>query len=191
MHARQYLLLYATKNPTTCSLRASEIHTDLGNLHINHSVALIHRGRLSDSLSCGRVVGLDHAILSERCSAGSLRVDVLFARAIDGNLDSDLTAVDLLAIHLTNCLLLELLRSKGYETEATSLAGLVAGLEFLYHVASDGTKSDLGGGRVVSSEEFLELVGCQSCLYEMSRACLAYLLLTEVIGEVGDHDLVL
>ena len=134
---------------------------------------------------------MDHAILSERCSAGSLRVDVLFARAIDGNLDSDLTAVDLLAIHLTNCLLLELLRSKGYETEATSLAGLVAGLELLYHVASDGTKSDLGGCRVVSSEEFLELVGCQSSLYEMSRACLAYLLLTEVIGEVGDHDLVL
>jgi hypothetical protein len=100
---------------------------------------------------------LNHAVLGERCSAGSLRVDVLFARAIDGDLDSNLTAVDLLSIHLTDCFLLQLLGSERNESEATPLAGLVAGLKFLYHVTSDGTKGNLGRGGVVSGEEFLEL----------------------------------
>lgn len=84
--------------------------------------------------------------------------------AIDGDLDSDLAALNLLAVHLSNSLLLELLRGKGNEAEATALAGLTPGLKLLNHEAGDGAKSNLRGGRLVGSEKFLELWKELACL---------------------------
>ena len=108
-------------------------------------------------LSSRRIVGLDDAILGQRGSASGLRVDVLLAWAIDGDLDGNLTAFDLLAIHLADSLLLQFLRAKRDESETTALARLTTSLELLHHVALDGTESDLGGSGIVSGEELLEL----------------------------------
>jgi hypothetical protein len=75
---------------------------------------------------------------------------VLLAGGVDRDLNGDLTALDLLAVHLGASLLLELLRAKGDETEATALAGLTASLELLDHEARNGAEGDLGlSGRVV------------------------------------------
>jgi hypothetical protein len=77
--------------------------------------------------------------------------------AVNSDLDSDLTALDLLSIHLSDGLLLLFLRGKGNETEATALAGFVASLELLNHETRDRAKCDLGRGWLISSKEFLEL----------------------------------
>lgn len=74
---------------------------------------------------------------------GSVGVFVLLSRAVNGDLDGDLTALDLLAVHVGASLLLELLRFESDETEATALAGLVASLELANHETRDGTESDL------------------------------------------------
>lgn len=111
----------------------------------------------SGSFGCRRVVGLDNSVLGKGSGTGSLRVNILLAGAINGDLNSNLAAFHLLAIHLTNSLLLQLLRSKRYEAKTAALAGFVASLELLHHVASDGAKGDLSSGWVVGREEFLEL----------------------------------
>jgi hypothetical protein len=81
---------------------------------------------------------------------GSLHVVVLLSGRVNGDLDGDLTTLNLLSVHLRASLLLELLGAEGDETETTALAGLTTSLELLDHEAGDGTKSDLGlGGRVV------------------------------------------
>lgn len=77
--------------------------------------------------------------------------------AVDGDLDGNLTAVNLLAVHLGHSLLLKLLGSKGDKAETTSLAGLVAGLELLDHETGDGAEGDLGGNRFVCGKDLLEL----------------------------------
>jgi len=77
--------------------------------------------------------------------------------AVNSNLDSDLTALNLLSVHLSNGLLLLLFGGKSDETEATALAGFVAGLELLYHKAGNGTEGDLGRGWLICGKEFLEL----------------------------------
>jgi hypothetical protein len=79
-------------------------------------------------------------------------------RAVDGDLDSDLTTLDLLSVHLLNSLLLKLLRGESNETEATSLASLATSLEFLDHEAGNGAEGDLGRGGLVVLEELKELV---------------------------------
>lgn len=96
---------------------------------------------------------------------------VLLAGAVDGNLDSDLTALNLLAVHLAASLLLEFFGSESNEAEATTLARLVAGLKLLDHEARDGAEGNLRAARRVVLEDFHKAV------------------LTEVVGEVGDHDL--
>ena len=92
-------------------------------------------------------------------SLGSWSICILIGLvwAVDGDLDSDLTALDLLGVHLSDGLLLHLLRGQSDETESTSLAGFVAGLKLLDHEAGDWAQGDLGGGWLISSEEFLEL----------------------------------
>lgn len=82
---------------------------------------------------------------------------VLLAGAVNGDLDSDLTSFDLLAVHLLDGLLLELLGTEGDETETTTLAGLVTGLELLDHEARNRAESDLGRNGLVGSKELLEL----------------------------------
>jgi hypothetical protein len=96
-------------------------------------------------------------LLSSSLGSGSVGILVGLVWAVDGDLDSDLTTLNLLAVHLSNSLQLLLLRGKSYETEPTTLAGLVAGLELLDHETRNWTKCDLGGGWLVSSEKLLEL----------------------------------
>lgn len=88
---------------------------------------------------------------------GSAGVLVLLARAVNGNLDGDLAALDLLAVHIGTGLLLHLLSGKSNKTEATALARLVASLELADHELGDRTKSDLGRGRLVLSEDLKKL----------------------------------
>lgn len=82
---------------------------------------------------------------------------ILLAGAVDGNLDSDLTTLNLLGVHLLDGLLLLLLGAEGDETEATALTALVASLELLDHETRNGTQGDLGGDGLVGVEELLEL----------------------------------
>ena len=77
--------------------------------------------------------------------------------AVDGDLDSNFSSLDLLAIHLVDSLLLQLLRRQCDETETTTLAGLTTCLELLDHEAGDGPQGNLGRGRLVGAEELLEL----------------------------------
>ena len=80
-------------------------------------------------------------------------------RAVDGDLDSNLTTLNLLSVHLLNSLVLLFLGAKGDETEATALTALVAGLELLDHETRNGAQGDLGRDRVEASEDVLELCG--------------------------------
>ena len=82
---------------------------------------------------------------------------VLLTGAVDGHLDGDLTALDLLAVHLLNGLVLELLGAQSDKTEATALAALVTGLQLLDHEAGDGAQGNLGGDGLVVDEDLLEL----------------------------------
>ena len=84
-------------------------------------------------------------------------VIVRLVGAVDGNLDGDLTTLDLLAVHLIDGLLLHLLAGQGDEAKTTSLASLTTGLQLLDHEARDGAKGDLGRRGLVSLKEFLEL----------------------------------
>jgi hypothetical protein len=88
---------------------------------------------------------------------GRVGVLVLLARAVNSDLDGDLATLDLLAVHIGTGLLLHLLSGKSNKTEAAALARLVAGLELTDHEFGDGTESDLGGGRLVLSEDLEEL----------------------------------
>ena len=115
---------------------------------LNHT--LLYTYRLSSSSG---TVGRLNSSFSSRC------IDFLIGLvwAVNGDLDSDLTTLNLLSVHLVDSLLLLLLRGEGDETEATSLTGLVAGLELLDHETRDWAKGDLGRRWLVSSKEFLEL----------------------------------
>jgi len=111
--------------------------------------------------------------------------------AVDGDLDSDLTTLDLLAVHLRDSLLLLLLGCESDEAEATTLAGLVASLELLDHEAGNWAKGDLGGSWLVGSEEFLELSHVLAKFRGRPGTMCSYLLLGEIVWQVGNHDLVL
>jgi hypothetical protein len=89
--------------------------------------------------------------------SGLLVVIILLAGGVDGDLDGDLAALDLLTVHLGTSLLLKLLGAQGDETEATALARLAASLELLDHEAGNGAESDLGGARGVVLEDVEEL----------------------------------
>lgn len=88
---------------------------------------------------------------------GGVDIIVSLVGAINSDLDCDLTALDLFAIHLRDGLLLELLRGQSDEAEATTLASLATSLELLDHEAGDGAKGDLGGDGLVGIKEFLKL----------------------------------
>jgi hypothetical protein len=120
-------------------------------------------------------------------SAGVL---VLLARAVNSNLDSDLAALDLLAVHIGTGLLLHLLGGKSNKTEAAALAGFVASLELADHELRDRTKSDLGRGRLILSED-LEKLDTRVSKGPGGRSSFwcSYLLLAKVVRKVSDHDL--
>lgn len=96
---------------------------------------------------------------------------IFLAGAVDCNLDSNFTALNLLAVHLAARLLLELLGSKSDEAETTTLAWFIASLQLLDHEAGDWAKGNLGGGGGVVLEELHEPV------------------LLQVVRKVRDHDL--
>jgi hypothetical protein len=78
--------------------------------------------------------------------------------AINSNLDSDLTALNLLSVHLSDSLLLKLLRSQSDETEATTLASLTTSLKLLDHESGNRSKSNLGRRGLISLEKLNELL---------------------------------
>lgn len=91
---------------------------------------------------------------------GGLGGIVLLAGGVDRDLNGDLTALNLLAIHLVASLLLKLLRAESDESETTALARLATSLELLDHEAGDGAEGDLGlgGGVVLKDLEELQFV---------------------------------
>jgi len=102
---------------------------------------------------------------------GIIWVLVLLARAVDCDLNSNLAAFDLLAVHIGAGLLLHLLGCKSDKAKTTALARLVACLELADHELWNWAKGDLGRGWVVVCKQLKKL------------------LLAEVVWEVGDHDL--
>lgn len=94
---------------------------------------------------------------------GAIDVVILLAGGVDRDLNGDLTALDLLAVHLGASLLLELLRSEGDEAEATALAGLTTSLELLDHETRNGAEGDLGLGRGVVLEDLKKLRVVSMC----------------------------
>ncbi len=88
---------------------------------------------------------------------------VFLARAVNRDLNSDLAALDLLAIHLGARFLLHLFTREGDETEAAAFAWLVTGLELADHELGDRTESDFGGGWRVIGEDFEELLYVSDC----------------------------
>lgn len=120
---------------------------------------------------------------------------ILLSGAVDSDLDSDDAAINVLAVHLGNSLVLEFLRGKVDETETASLATLVTGLQLLDHETGDRTQSNLGGDGLVSGKDFLQL-------WENKQAKSVYgglgliwgergtdLVLGQVVGKVSNHDL--
>ena len=87
----------------------------------------------------------------------SLESLVLLARAVDGDLDSELAALDLLAVHFGDGLLLRLFSWEGDEGEATSLTRLATRLKLADHEARDRPESELCAGGLIGSEELEEL----------------------------------
>jgi hypothetical protein len=90
----------------------------------------------------------------------ALHVVVLLAGRVNRDLNGDLTALDLLSVHLVASLLLEFLRAEGNETETTALARLTASLELLDHEAGNRAEGNLGlgGGVVLEDLEELEFI---------------------------------
>jgi hypothetical protein len=95
-------------------------------------------------------------------TVGSITLVLLIGlvRAVNGNLDGNLTALNLLSVHLSNSLLLELLGSQSDETETTTLAGLTTSLKLLDHESGNRSKSDLGGRGLISLEKLNKLSKC-------------------------------
>jgi hypothetical protein len=104
---------------------------------------------LSSSRS-GGLGGLLGGIGGGRVGGGGLalaiNVVVLLAGGVDRDLNSDLTALNLLSVHLVASLLLELLGAERNETETTALAGLTTSLQLLDHETGNGAEGNLGLG---------------------------------------------
>jgi hypothetical protein len=116
------------------------------------------RGGSGDSGGCGSGGGTASSGGGSGLTlSGGLHVVVLLSGRVNGDLDSDLTTLNLLSVHLRASLLLELLGTEGNETETTALAGLTTSLELLDHEAGDGAESDLGLGGGVVLEDLEEL----------------------------------
>jgi hypothetical protein len=111
----------------------------------------------SRGLDAGRALGGAGSVGLGGTIGERVGVLVLLARAVNSDLDGDLATLDLLAVHIGTGLLLHLLSGKSNKTEAAALAGLVTSLELADHEFGDGTESDLGGGRLVLSEDLEEL----------------------------------
>lgn len=152
-----------------CRYRAQSFDTQKRNAKQSLTRPVVVRvvGRASSSrsnLSGGNGGGLG-GLLGLRgggsVGGGSLalavNVVVLLAGRVNRDLNGDLAALDLLAVHLGASLLLELLRAECDETEATALAGLATSLELLDHEAGDGAEGDLGLGGGVVLEDFKKL----------------------------------
>lgn len=88
---------------------------------------------------------------------GGVLGTILLARAVNGDLDGDLAALDLLAVHFSNGLVLLGGRSECDEAETATLASLAASLKLLDHEAGDRSERNLSGDGFVGSKKFLEL----------------------------------
>lgn len=103
--------------------------------------------RLLGGLGSGALGGLTLAI----------DVVILLSGGVDRDLNGDLTALNLLSVHLGASLLLKLLGTEGDETETTALARLTASLQLLDHETGNGAESDLSLGRGVVLEDLEKL----------------------------------
>ena len=115
---------------------------------------MLHACRYSSCLGSDNLLGVR---LGTVCAVLSILGTIFLAWAINGDLDCDLSTLDLLAVHLGNSFLLQLLRFERNEAEASSLSWLVPGLELLDHESWDWSESNLCGDWLVVIEEFLEL----------------------------------
>lgn len=114
--------------------------------------------RLSSfSFDVGRAFGSGWLSVVRTTLDWSVRVLILFAWAINRDLNGDLATLDLFAVHVSAGLLLHLFTSEGNEAEAATLAWFVAGLKLADHELLDWAERDLGGGRGVVSEDFEKL----------------------------------
>lgn len=142
--------------------------------------------------SSGRLGGLLSGVGGSSAGVGgvtltSLGVVVLLAGRVDRDLNGDLTALNLLAVHLVTSLLLELLGAESDETETAALAGLTASLQLLDHEAGNRAEGDLGlSGRVVL-EDLKELIPL--AWPRNVDIASTYLILLQVVRQVGNHDL--
>lgn len=104
----------------------------------------------SGNLFCG-TLGTVGAVLTVLPMLNVLGA-ILLAWAINGYLDCNFSSLNLLAIHLRDGLLLQLLRLQGNEAKASALSGLVSGLELLDHESWDWSEGDLGRDGLVVVE---------------------------------------
>ena len=122
---------------------------------------------------CGDSSGVGRALGGRRLGIGlGLTLDwgiwvlILLAWTVNRDLNGDLATLDLLAVHVVACLLLQLFTSECNEAEATALAWLVAGLELANHELGDWAESNLCGSWRVVGEDLEQLknvlVGHQS-----------------------------
>src|SRR5690242_3277460 len=119
--------------------------------------------RLLGGLGGGRGSSFGRGSSSILGGGGLGRGVILLAGGVNRDLNGDLSALDLLAVHLVASLLLELLRAEGDEPETTALARLTTSLELLDHEAGNGAEGDLGlgGGVVLEDLEELHMVSTQ------------------------------
>jgi hypothetical protein len=87
----------------------------------------------------------------------SIDILIFLSGAVNGNLDGDDATINILAVHLADGLGLKFLRGKVNESEAASLATLVASLQLLDHETGDRAKGNLGRDGLVGGENLLEL----------------------------------
>lgn len=118
-----------------------------------------HSGGLNSSFAVGRTLssGWEAVFLAHLRICLSLEGLFFLAGAVDGYLDCELAALDLLAVHLGDSLLLQVLARERHEGETATLAGLVTGLELLDHEARDRAEGELGGSWLIGTEQLQKL----------------------------------
>lgn len=135
----------------------------------------------------GLLSGISGGSISGSLALNTVDVVILLSGGVDRDLNSDLTALDLLAVHLVACLLLELLGTQSDETKTAALARLTTSLELLDHEAGNRAKRDLslGGGVVLEDLKELHTVSNRFHIF----LDFTYLVLLQVVRQVGNHDL--
>jgi hypothetical protein len=128
-----------------------------GKAIVTRPATHLSNSRYLSSGGSGRLGSLLSGVGVGGITLSSLDVIVLLSRRVDRDLNGNLTAFNLFAIHLVTRLLLELLRTERDETKTAALAGLTTSLQLLDHETGDGAEGDLGLGRRVVLEDLKEL----------------------------------